>query len=127
MSQFKDKLKQVPGLYSILPSFLIENNRGRAIGPDLSWWKESYDPEGAPNQADFAITKATEGIYRIDPALESIWTGIQKLPIRGLFHYQRSEHSWQRQVDYFLDQANKYDLHILALDVERVNNNLDHH
>lgn len=94
----------------------------RAVGPDLSHWKLFYDPEGAPNKADFAITKATEGTGHVDYKLKEIWAGIQKLSIRGLFHYQRSGMSWSQQADHFLKYTTEYCPHIIALDVEPYNN-----
>lgn len=118
-------INRLPSVYSVLPASLIASEKGRAIGPDLSHWKDYYDPEGAPNQADFAITKATEGTTYVDPALDPIWNGVKKLPIRGLFHYQRSGMSWKAQADHFLHYAARYDAHILALDVEKINNTTD--
>lgn len=109
-------------LYSVLPAQLVTSSKGRALGPDLSRWEISYNPDLAINKADFAITKATEGLTWIDPCLDDIWKGIEKLDIRGLFHYQRSGMSWKAQADHFLTVSNNYDHHMLALDVEETNN-----
>jgi GH25 family lysozyme M1 (1,4-beta-N-acetylmuramidase) len=122
MSLTKTLIQHAPSLYSILPAL---GTKGRAVGPDLSHWKVSYDPDIATSRADFAITKATEGTTFIDYKLAQIWNGIAKLPIRGLFHYQRSELSWRAQADHFLRVAAPYQPHILALDVEPFNNTLD--
>lgn len=115
-------LKQ--GLYSVLPAQLVTSTKGRALGPDLSRWEVSYNPDLATNKADFAITKATEGLTWVDPSLDDIWKGISKLDIRGLYHYQRSGLSWRAQADHFLMVSNAYDHHMLALDVEQTNNTL---
>lgn len=112
-------------VYGVLPAQLVTSAKGRAIGPDLSHWELTYDPDLGTSKPDFAFTKATEGLTWIDPSLDAIWTGIDKLDIRGLYHYQRSGMSWRAQAEHFLSVSNDYSHHILALDVEGTNNTLD--
>lgn len=109
-------------IYGVLPASLVTSSKGRAIGPDLSHWEVSYDPSIAKNVADFAFTKATEGSDWIDPSLDLIWKGLEKVGINGLYHYQRSEVSWKSQANHFLTVASDYNTNMLALDVETINN-----
>lgn len=111
-------IQYLPKVYSSSPASFVTSSKGRAQGPDLSHWEISYDPDLAVETANFAITKATDGMYGVDPALDSIWKGIRKLPITGLFHYQRSGTSWMGQADHFLTKVNLYNPNIVALDVE---------
>lgn len=112
-------------LYSVLPSVLLETNLNRAQGVDLSHHSGWYDPTKATKKADFAITKATEGYNWIDPALKEIWNGMLNIEIRGLYHYQRSGMSWSAQVTHFLRTVEPFDYHLVALDVESINNTVN--
>ena len=95
---------------------------GYPEGVDVSRWNVFFDPDLSEHQIDFAIQKLTEGTSYIDLALEEIWSGVAKVPVRGGYHYQRSGYSWQAQADHFLNVAARHDYHIYALDMESVNN-----
>jgi len=94
----------------------------RAIGCDLSRYNISFDPNLATGAIDFAIQKATEGTSYVDLKYEEIWQGVQKITVRGAYHYQRSDMSWKAQADHFLDTAARHDYHLYALDLEEVGN-----
>ena len=96
----------------------------RAIGVDLSHWDVSFDPEKAMGRIDFAIMKASEGIYK-DPKFAEIWSGVQKVPIRGAYHYLRSGWTWQKQVDFFWGAVKNYPFHFYVLDFESTGNVLN--
>ncbi|MBA4379590.1 MAG: hypothetical protein C0393_02700 [Anaerolinea sp.] len=89
----------------------------RAHGVDLSFWDVSFDPAKATGQIDFAIMKASEGTSR-DPKFAEIWSGVQKVPIRGAYHFLRSQLDWKAQADFFLSVITGCDFHFYALDFE---------
>jgi GH25 family lysozyme M1 (1,4-beta-N-acetylmuramidase) len=95
----------------------------RAHGVDLSRWDVSFDPAKATGVIDFAIMKACEGTFR-DSKFAEIWAGVQKVPIRGAYHYLRSGMSWQTQADFFLSVVNGFDFHLYALDFEATGNTM---
>lgn len=97
---------------------------GRSEGVDVSHWEGWFDPSVSKYRIDFGIMKLTEGTTWVDPAVDKMWNGVKQLPIRGGYHYYRSSGSWQAQADHFLKIANRYDFHILAVDVEGINNDL---
>lgn len=93
-----------------------------AEGIDLSKWDEFFIPESASHVIDFVIQKLTEGTSYIDQALAQIWAGVQKIGIRGAYHYMKSGMSWQAQADHFLAVASFYSFHFYACDVEQYSN-----
>jgi len=95
-----------------------------AIGCDVSRWQVRFDPANASDVVDFAIQKVSEGLY-IHDGLETMWQGVQKVGIRGGYHYQRSGSNWQAQADLFLSLAAKKSFHIYALDLEGYGNTVD--
>lgn len=97
----------------------------RAHGIDISPWQETYDFDKTWGQVDFAIQKMTEGTWS-DPNYQKLWDkGTSKVGIRGMYHYQRSGVSWKAQADNILETIRKVDLHIVALDIEKINNTLN--
>ena len=95
-----------------------------AIGCDVSRYQIYFDPAKASGAVDFAIQKITEGLY-IHSGLETMWAGVQKVGIRGAYHYQRSGVNWQAQADLFLNTAAKKSFHIYALDLEGYGNTVN--
>jgi GH25 family lysozyme M1 (1,4-beta-N-acetylmuramidase) len=89
----------------------------RAHGVNLSFRDVSFDPAKATGQIDFAIIKASEGTAR-DPKFAEIWVGVQKVPIRGAYHFLRSQLDWKAQADFFLSVISSCDLQIYSLDFE---------
>jgi GH25 family lysozyme M1 (1,4-beta-N-acetylmuramidase) len=95
----------------------------KAHGVDLSHWDVSFDPEKATGLIDFAIQKASEGTF-CDSKFVEIWTGVQKVPIRGAYHYLRSGINWQAQADFFISVVKENDFHFYALDFEGTGNTM---
>jgi len=95
----------------------------RAHGVDISHWDVSFDPEKATGQIDFAIQKASEGTFR-DSKFAEIWAGVQKVPIRGAYHYLRSGINWQTQADFFISVVKGNEYHFYALDFEGKGNTM---
>lgn len=99
----------------------------RAHGIDVSRWQETYVYAQTWGQVDFAIQKMTEGTWW-DDKWGNLWDqGTSQVPIRGMYHYQRSGTSWKAQADNILEMVARVTpkLHIIALDVEKINNILD--
>jgi Lyzozyme M1 (1,4-beta-N-acetylmuramidase) len=96
----------------------------RAVGIDGSHWWGWFKPELATRPIDFVIIKATQGSTMIDPALGINWEGAKRVGVRGAYHYQKYGASWLAQAEFFLRAADRYDFHILALDVEKAYNEL---
>jgi len=96
----------------------------RAIGVDVSHWDGTFDPQKATKTIDFAIMKTSEGLFK-DPKFDIIWSGVQKVPIRGAYHYFRSDADWQKQTDFFISLVRGLDFHFYVLDYEAHGNVLD--
>jgi lysozyme len=94
----------------------------RAQGIDGSHWWGVFNPKLATKPVDFIIIKATEGTTMVDSSLAGNMAGASAVPVRGLYHYQRSHLSWLAQADHFLRTAAPYAIQVLALDVENAGN-----
>ena len=89
----------------------------RAQGPDLSHWDGSFDPKKAAQRIDFAFMKLTEGTLFVDDKIDEMWEGVKQIAVRGGYHYQRSNFSWEAQAKHFLRIAKTLDLHVYILDL----------
>lgn len=94
----------------------------RAIGIDGSHWWGTFNPALATKPIDFIILKATEGTGFRDSALHANYQGAAAIPVRGMYHFQRAGMSWIKQAEFFLKVIEPYDIHVLALDVEKIGN-----
>lgn len=104
----------------------VIGSKQRPYGIDTSHWDGGFDITKCTIPLDFMYTKATEGNYYTDSLLNEIWFGGMKdVPVRGLFHYFKSEVDWKMQMDYFASVAKKYEIHFVVLDVEPYGNVLD--
>jgi len=93
--------------------------RARLI--DISKWQISFEFLG---NVDGVIVKASEG-WDIDPCFQDFLPEVMRAPIRGAYHYYRTETDPVRQAEIFLLQSLKGDFHFLAVDYESSNNTLD--
>jgi GH25 family lysozyme M1 (1,4-beta-N-acetylmuramidase) len=105
----------------------------RAHGIDVSHYQEQYIYAETWGQVDFAIAKIGEG-YNSPYSrgtlgdfsdFNKIWLeGVAQVPIRGVYFYQRSGYSWERQADNLLEAVERLDVkpHMLWNDAERGNN-----
>lgn len=99
----------------------------RAHGIDISHWQGTYNYHQTWGQVDFVIQKMTEGTWW-DQNYGALWdNGTSQVAIRGMYHYQRSGVSWKAQADNILAMVERVTpkIHIIALDVEKINNTLD--
>ena len=94
----------------------------RARGIDISKYQIAFED---PGNLDFIIVKATEG-WDVDPCYQDYLPNIRSIPIRGAYHYFRTETNAIAQAENFLLQSLKGDFHFLAVDYEAHNNTLDH-
>ncbi len=111
-----------------------EHVTDRAHGIDVSHYQTEFIYAKTWGQMDFAIAKIGEG-YNVPYShnvsgkfdeFNKLWVGgVDQVPIRGLYHYQRGgSYGWERQATAVLEAANKLSPapHILALDLEHTNN-----
>lgn len=94
----------------------------RTWGPDVSSWQGAVDWAAVKaDGASFAITKATEGVYYINPFADSNWKSIRDAGlIRVQYHYARpGKYSASEEAAYFLaDMLPLEPGDIVALDLE---------
>ena len=94
----------------------------RAKGIDISHWQGSFEDNG---KLDFIIVKATEGFTYVDPEFKNFLNEVQKVPIRGAYHYFRTGLDPVAQAIHFVDTTKDKGFHFLAVDYEKTNNVLD--
>lgn len=115
-----------------------EHITDQAHGVDVSHHQGAYNPDLTWGQTDFVIAKLGEGYnspysapYDITHQNFSqflpLWEGVAKIPIRGVYHYQRSDYSWEAQATNFLNAIAGLDVkpHMLWCDLEKINNVID--
>jgi lysozyme len=94
----------------------------RARGIDLSHWQGSFRD---PGNLDFVIVKATEGIGYIDELFEASLPEVQKVPIRGAYHYFKTSDDGVAQAEHFHNVVRGRGFHFLVVDYESHGNTLD--
>ena len=92
-------------------------------GIDISHWQDGINLEAVPY--DFAIMKATEGTYYVDPCCDKFYQVVKRLGRgRGVYHYANGG-SVQAEADFFLSNIQGYIKDaVLALDWEGTGNPL---
>lgn len=94
----------------------------RAQGIDISYYDISFDPTKSIYPIDFVIQRVSyggsSGSILKDPAFSRLLPGVQKVSIRGAYHYFSTFSSWQKQADFFLKTIKDADYHFYALDFE---------
>ncbi len=100
----------------------------RATGLDLSYYDLSFDSEKATKPINFVIQRVTLGFQSgkidRDSALDKLYTGVQKVGIRGAYHYLSSHSDWKAQADFFLNVVKNYDYQFYACDFESAYNDM---
>lgn len=100
----------------------------RAKGLDLSYYDISFDPKKATQPVDFVIQRVTLGFQSgkidKDTALDKLYTGVQKVGIRGAYHYLSTHSDWKAQADFFLNVVKNYDYQFYACDFEGAYNDM---
>ena len=102
---------------NLLPSALPT---GLSEGADGARYQIGFNPDGTG--LSFAFQKLTEGSTYQDTSIEELWLGVQKLQVRGGYHYQRSGVSWSAQLSNYLNTASRHDYNIHAVDMEGYGN-----
>lgn len=95
----------------------------RALGLDLSVYDGAFVPSLATKPIDFAIQRISFGLSA-DTYLDSIWSGVSQIPVRGGYHYLKSYLPWQQQADFFIQQSLKHDYQFLCCDFEGYGNTM---
>jgi len=96
-------------------AFLADD--GHAHGIDLSHWDQSFDPAKNPDDIDFIVVQATDGV-RMDSMFEQFVKLVQGIPIRGARHLFRPDQPWQEQADLFLLAVQDKSFQFYTLDLE---------
>jgi lysozyme len=94
----------------------------RATGIDISRYQGKFTYQ---NNHDFIIVKATEGTTWVDPEFENNLPEVQKVPIRGAYHYFRTEYDPIAQAEHFYNTTKDKGFHFLCVDYEGYNNVLN--
>lgn len=99
----------------------------RAHGIDISHHQTVFDVNANREDIQFIIIRASNGTVK-DKRFDQFVVDIAEVPVRGAYHYFRSEHSpvnpsktyrWQDQADFFLKCVNDRGFHFFALDIEQ--------
>jgi len=99
--------------------------KNRAYGIDLSRWDPDFNPDLAvQGLIDLCILKATEGLYIKDTSFESLYLQSLRVKVNGAYHYLRSQYGGVSQARYFSDTIGIKKFNILAIDFERINNDV---
>ncbi len=90
----------------------------RAFGADISHHQGRFQFR---DNLDFIILRASVGLTP-DRRFQQFLLEAQRVPVRGAYHYLRSDSPWQDQLDLFLSITGGRALHFLALDFEKIDN-----
>jgi GH25 family lysozyme M1 (1,4-beta-N-acetylmuramidase) len=93
----------------------------RAIGIDISKWQGAFDYQ---DNIDFIIQKVSEGTY-YDLRFWEMVEDVHEVPIRGAYHYFRTEMNPIDQAVFFNAAQGGEDFQFLAMDYEGHGNTLD--
>ncbi len=93
----------------------------RAHGIDISKYQTAFDASVNPEDIHFVVVRATYGIFT-DRLYDELVEQIQPVPVRGAYHYFRSNLHWQQQADHFLSVVKDKRFHFYALDIENAYN-----
>ena len=93
----------------------------RAKGIDISHWQGLYYP---PVGLDFIVVKATEGTATDSEYADNV-DRIVEVPIKGTYHYYRTEIDPIDQAEYVWEVVKDDGFDFYALDYEKYNNILD--
>lgn len=83
----------------------MSNHTVRSRGADVSVYRGHINWHKVKNETDivFAITKATQGIFLIDPTFDTNWVGMRRVNlIRGAFHFFLPKTNPIAQANHFL-------------------------
>jgi GH25 family lysozyme M1 (1,4-beta-N-acetylmuramidase) len=95
-----------------------------AIGVDVSKYNLGWSPDKAIKPIDFVIQRASWASYK-DNQFDAILPEVQKIAIRGAYHYYCSGVPWKVQADLFLSVTVGKGFHFYVLDYEGAYNNLN--
>jgi hypothetical protein len=93
------------------------------IGVDVSKYNLGWNPDKAIESIGFVIQRASWSLYK-DEAFDKLLPEVQKIPIRGAYHYYSSGVPWVKQAQLFLEIIKGKGFHFLVVDYERSFNTL---
>jgi len=93
----------------------------RARGIDISYYDISFDPSKATEPIDFVIQRTGYGLM-VDKALDTLYPGVSKVPIRGAYHYLSTGIPWQVQAERFISLVADRKYHFYVCDFESAYN-----
>ena len=95
----------------------------RAVGPDVSKYQMSFDPDHSVKQIDFVIQRLSYGMIE-DQLRSRIWQGVEKISLRAAYHYYSTAVPWKEQADFFLSLAEGKGYRAFFVDYEHMYNHL---
>ena len=95
-----------------------------AIGVDISKYNLGWDPDTAVKSIDFVIQRSSWASYK-DSQFDALLPQVQKIDIRGAYHYYSSGVPWKTQADLFLGITKDKGFHFFVLDYEGAFNSLN--
>ena len=93
------------------------------IGIDVSKYNIGWSPDKANKPINFVIQRASWACYK-DERFDKILPEVQKVPIRGAYHYYSSGVPWTRQAAVFLNAVKDKGFQFFVLDYETAFNSL---
>lgn len=123
---FKHHLHRFQKFWDVREELGIIGTLGRAYGTDQSRWEPRFHFDRAqPGLIDFVIIKASQDDQWKDPAFEQLYIDIQRVLVRGAYHYVSSGIDGVRQADHFLRVIGSKNFQILVADFEGYGNTLN--
>jgi len=93
------------------------------IGIDISKYNLGWQASKAVKPISFVIQRASWSLYK-DSGFDALLPEVQKIPIRGAYHYYSSGVSWKSQADLFLSVVKGKGFHFYVVDYEGAYNSL---
>jgi GH25 family lysozyme M1 (1,4-beta-N-acetylmuramidase) len=94
------------------------------VGLDVSKYNIGWNPDLTVKPISFVIQRASWSMYK-DEKFDEMLVQVQKLDIRGAYHYYSSGVNWKYQADLFLSVTKDKGFHFYVLDYEGAYNNLN--
>lgn len=88
------------------------------IGIDVSKYNIGWSPTKAIKPIGFVIQRASYGIWK-DEQFDAILPEVQRIKVRGSYHYFSTSIPWKLQADKFLSIVQNKGFHFYAVDYER--------
>lgn len=94
------------------------------IGIDISKYNYGWTPDKATKPIEFVIQRSSWASYK-DEKFDLLLPEVQKIPVRGVYHYYSSGVSWQYQANLMMDIVKDKGFHFYVVDYEGAYNVLN--